>query len=74
MIRDACGVPIRMMFKTIIELCSGNCSLVVELMPTVDLVESRDRRSRRIAEVKHARMLVFPPISTISLHCRYYLC
>jgi hypothetical protein len=74
MIRDDCGVPTSMMFKTVVEFHNGNCLLVVELMPTVDLVESTDRRSRRIVEVKHARMLVLPPISATSLHRRSYLC
>jgi hypothetical protein len=49
---DDCGVPTNTTFISFPEIHNRNCSPVVESMPMVDLVESIDRRSRRIEEVK----------------------
>jgi hypothetical protein len=51
------------MFISFLEFRNGNCSPVVELMPTVDPVGYTDRLSRRIAEVQPAQMIILPPIS-----------
>jgi hypothetical protein len=59
------------MFISFPEFHNGNCSPVVELMPTVDPAGYTDQRSRRIAEVQPAQMIILPPISTIPLHHRF---
>jgi hypothetical protein len=48
--RTIAGSSTRKTFKTIVEFCNGNFSLVVELMPTVDLLTENYRRSMWIPE------------------------
>lgn len=71
-IKGDCKVPTSTTFISFPEFRNRNCSLVVESMSIVDPAKSTDRQSRRIAEVKPARMLVLPPISATSLHRRSY--
>jgi hypothetical protein len=71
MIRDDFVVPTSTTFISFTEFLNRNFSPVVESMPTVDLSESIDRRSRRIVKVKPTWMLVLPPMSATYLHHRY---
>jgi hypothetical protein len=50
-------------FKTIVDFCNGNHSLVLELIPTVDLLSSDDRRLMWIAEPQLASGLICYPKS-----------
>jgi len=60
MIRDDCGVPTNMTFKTIIDFYNRTFLLIVGSMPTIDLFVGDDRRSVWIAKLKLAQLLTQP--------------
>jgi hypothetical protein len=61
------GSSTSMTFKTIVEFRNGNRSLVVELIPTIDLLSSDHRRSMWIEEPQLLSGLILHPSSTIEV-------
>jgi hypothetical protein len=68
MIKDDCGVPTSMTFKTILGFCNGNCLLVVELMPTIDLLVGDDQQSILIVGLELTHCLIIPSHSGINAY------